>query len=244
MNNEKRSGKLYLVSAGIGDPENLTLKAINIIKQADLLLAMPFVAEMLNDILAIDVEIIDAGHGLFMPLARQGRDTDVEIDTKEDKVRHMIRQAVEKGQTVVVVEFGDPALFGPQIGYLDEFRDLSPKVIPGVSSFNAANALLSQAVLSGENQRLLLTSIHGLESYEGSISEQLVLFTMRMEIPQLSEKLLEHYAPDTQVALVFYAGFKEREEVHYTPLSQLADLPSKLNIPWECLVYVGNLKEV
>lgn len=243
-NKNTKQGSLFLVSTGIGDPENITLKALNTIRQANLILAMPFVQKQIEPYFPENVEIMDAGHGLFTPLARCD-DTKIEhVEKTENEVRHRIRQVIKSGGCVVVAEFGDPTLFGPQIGYMSEFDDLNPTIISGISSFNAANALLKQSILQTMNSNLMLSSVKAIQTYQGKMPDVLVLFTMRLEMESLINYLSEHYQPDTQVALVFNAGFTEKQQVVYTSLSSLMQTVDSLDIPWECLIYIGKLQNI
>ncbi len=231
-------GQLFLVSAGIGDADNLTLRALKTIQRADLILAMPFVEKQLAEHFPEGVEILDAGHGLFTHLARSGADC-TEIEKREAHIRHRVRHAISEGLCVVVVEFGDPTLFGPQVGYLEEFHDLRPIILPGISSFNAANALLAQPLLHGSSQRLMMTTVGGIKDYAGIPPDVLVLFTMRLNIDELCSQLLKLYTLDTPVALVLSAGFSEHERVMHLTLGSFRDQGSSLELPWACLIYVG-----
>lgn len=240
---ESTHGKLVLVSAGIGDDDNITLKGLKAIQNADLILAMPFVERQLQKHLPRGIPILDAGHGLFSSLGRRG-DNQLKTKYQEDQIRHRIREAIAKGLSVVVVEFGDPTLFGPQSGYLTEFRDLKPTVIPGISSFNAANALLGQSLLHDTQQRLLMTTAHGLADYKGTLPDILVLFTMQLEIPQLSQLLLSLYPGETPVVLIFHAGFSANQKRIHLQLNALANISNRLDIPWECMIYVGAIDDI
>ncbi len=241
----KADGELFLASAGIGDVGNLTLKVLQTVQRADLILAMPFVTRQLAEYLPEGVEILDPGHGLFTPLARIGAARSggdpAQVEQQETSVRQRVREAVAAGKCVVVVEFGDPALFGPQVGYLEEFRDLEPVVLPGISCFNAANALLRQPLLHGGSERLMMTSVWGMEGFTGTAPDVLVLFTMQLDLPALQALLLQYYPADTAVALVFSAGFSGREQVVHLTLGTLVDDGSALDIPWDCLIYVGDI---
>ncbi len=237
-------GELYLVSAGIGDAENITLKALHVIQRADLILAMPFVQQQLSEYLPAGVEVIDPGHGLFTELAKRGNKTALDISRAEQEIREHIRQAVARGECVAVLEFGDPTLFGPQSGYLTEFADLNPLVIAGISSFNAANAVLAESLLGDQNRTMLLSGIHGLDDIGVDLPDVLVLFTMRMQLPELSEKLLSLYTPHTLVNLVFFAGFAATQQSIAIPLHKLATLENELDIPWECLMYIHKNKTI
>ena len=240
---EKPCGKLYLVSAGIGDAENMTIKALKIIQKADLLLAMPFVHQQLSELLPKGVPLLDPGHGLFTPHVPSFGDPKA-IARQEEEIRTQIRHYVDSGQSVVLIEFGDPLLLGPQIGYLEEFRDLKPEILPGISCFNAANAQLCQPVLGGKNRQLMMSTLEGLNNWQGTLPDMLVLFTMQLELPQLSHRLRALYPGDTMLALVCHAGFSQHQQVHYLCLEQLEAVASGLNIPWECLIYVGNIDAI
>jgi siroheme synthase len=237
------AGELFLVSAGIGDADNLTLKVLKTVQRADLVFAMQFVAQQLADYLPEGVEVINPGHGLFTPLARNDGDP-VQIKQHEESIRQQVRSAVAAGKCVVVVEFGDPTLFGPQVGYLEEFRNLKPVVLPGISSFNAANALLCQPLLHRGSQRLMMTTVWGMEGFTGTPPDVLVLFTMKLELLALSDLLLQHYPAETAVALVFAAGFTGKEQVVHLNLDRLAEDGAALDIPWACLIYVGAINAV
>lgn len=151
-----KAGQLYLVSAGIGDAENITLKAYNILKMADVVIAMPMVSQVFEELLS-DKQLLDAGHGLFTDLAKRGLNAEalVQLQQKEAALAQQLRGFWAEGKTIVVLEMGDPCIFGPQVGYLKAFKDLKPTVIPGISSFNAANALLAQPLLA-QGKRLQL----------------------------------------------------------------------------------------
>ena len=70
---------------------------------------------------------------------------------KRTKLISGIRSAIAAGKTVAVLGSGDLLIYGgPYRWYLQEFADVNPRVIPGVSCFNAANAALRKDVASGK----------------------------------------------------------------------------------------------
>lgn len=244
MKDTKKAGLFSLVSAGIGDSDNLTLKAIRAIESADVVIAMPFVQRQTEFFYKEGVQVFDAGHGLFSELSRRGKDNTQQIEEHENTIREVVYKSIREGLNVTVIEFGDPTLFGPQVGYLKEFSHLNPVIIPGISSFNAANVMLRQPLLNSESQTLMLSSVNAIQKYKINPPSVLVLFTMKMEIERMVEALLELYVPDTQVALAFNAGFTEKQKIVYVKLKNLVATSSEIDIPWECLVYVGNIKEM
>ncbi|MCB5163177.1 SAM-dependent methyltransferase [Marinomonas algarum] len=243
-NSTHQMGRLHLVSAGIGDSDNLTLKAVHVIQEADVVIAMQFVQRQTESYYKECVQVFDAGHGLFTELSRRGNADVAKIEAQENKIRDVIHQSVQCGLNVAVIEFGDPTLYGPQVGYLKEFSELKPIIVPGISSFNAANAMLRQSLLNSQSQTLMLSSVSAIQQYKVNPPSVLVLFTMKMEIEKMVEALLELYVPETQVALAFNAGFTTKQQTIYVKLRDLVEESNKIDIPWECLVYVGNIKEM
>ena len=240
MKEKSKKGKLYLVSAGIGDLENMTLRAHKIVTNADIVLAMEFVRKQYEQIL-VGKEVHDAGHGLFTNIEKgSGAYGD------KDKIRSVVRGGVLEGKIVVVLDFGDPVLYGPQSGYLKEFADLNPEVVPGLSSFNAASAALGREITGGYDRAVVISE--AMNSQEGddrleklaATGSTLVLLTMRMDIDKVVFQLKKHLPEDTPAAVVCSAGFKDKERVLKTTLGSLAKCIRLEEPSWDYILYIGD----
>lgn len=240
MSKQIDPGKLYLVSAGIGDPDNMTLRAHKIVTNADIVLAMKFIREQYAALLE-GKDVYDAGHGLFTNL----EEGDGAYGDK-DKIRAVIRDGILAGQTVVVLDFGDPVLYGPHSGYLKEFADLNPEVIPGISSFNAANSALGREISGGYNRAVVISEAMGNQNDDDRLEKlaatgsTLVLFTMLMDVDKIVSRLKKHLPGDTPAAVVCCAGFKEKQNVVLTDLDSLAQRIKDEKPSWDYLVYIGD----
>ena len=96
----KRAGKAYLVGAGPGDPELLTLKAVKAIRAADVMLVDDLVS---NEVLAFaraDARIIYVGK-------RGGCKS-----TPQEFIERLMIAEAKQGRTVVRLKGGDPFVFG------------------------------------------------------------------------------------------------------------------------------------
>jgi len=261
----KQSGHLYLVSIGIGDPDNITVRAQKILAESDIVFGMESVRERHADLLQ-GKEIYEAGHGLFRQMPprpsndAEGSDQDERAERRrryeekraerEAQARKIIREAVEAGKQVAVIDYGDPTIYGPQTGYLSEFADLDPVVIPGVSSFNAANAALGRGITQGEHSRsVILTRTPGGPERENRLDtleklaesrSTLVFFTMRSKLPEVVERLKGSYPGDTPIAIVSHAGYAEREQVMVATLDTVLEQAGDAELPFEHLIYVGD----
>ena len=76
-----------------------------------------------------------------------------------------------------------------------------------------------------------------------ALQSTMVLFTMRTEFDKFIQGLSKHYAADTPVAVVFSAGFAEKEKVVQGTLATIADQLGRGKLPFEHLLYVGDFLE-
>lgn len=149
------SGKLYGVGVGPGDPELLTLKAIRIIKEADVL-AVPGKQKEGSTAYGIVKQAIhemDAKEmiGIPMPMTKE------EVCLKEShrKGAEEIIRYLEMGKTVAFLTLGDPTIYSTYI-YLHKRiveSGYEAEIINGIPSFCAAAAKLNQGLV--EKSQLL-----------------------------------------------------------------------------------------
>lgn len=237
------SGTLTLVSMGTGDPENMTLRAHKAIEAGDLFFSMG--GKSPHPELTRGKPVYNAEHGLFGDGGARPRISSEEAEELRAENRSIIRQAVGAGKNVVILENGDPAIFGPQIGYMQEFSDLDPHIVPGLSSFNAANAALMSSVVSGKAGAVMLTSgrLNGGrgEFLARAINDgvTMALFMVR-DLDAFVGTLRNHKVPDSMpVAIVANAGSLEKEKVVRATLGTLKEKFSKGKIgPY--LLYIGD----
>jgi precorrin-4 methylase len=252
---EASNTRLYLVSVGNGDQDNITLRAINTIKDS----AIIFCDKRIRDKFAILLqgkEIHDTGFGIFgiygknPEEAKKNKRFNYEEKVKElNEINAIIRQAVKEGKTVSVLDSGDPTIYGPNMWYMEAFEDLNPEIVPGISCFNAANAALKKGVTSGKKAHsVILTASFGKEEYTGADSIEklaanqatMVFFTMFLNMEEVVKKLRVHYPPETPIAIVLYAGYKEKGNVIRGTLDTILEKTKGEKLPHEHLIYVGD----
>jgi uroporphyrin-III C-methyltransferase/precorrin-2 dehydrogenase/sirohydrochlorin ferrochelatase len=127
------AGHVYLVGAGPGDPELLTLKALRILGQADVVLH--------DDLLTPDIlELIPATARVECVGKRHSSRADLQI-TQEDINRRLCEYAAG-GQTVVRLKGGDGAIFGRASEEMDALRaaGIPFSIVPGVTAASGAAA--------------------------------------------------------------------------------------------------------
>lgn len=117
-------GKVYLVGAGPGDPGLLTIKAVQVLAQADVVVYDHLVADAILDRLPDRAERIYAGK-------EAGAHT-----MNQDLINALLEERARRGQLIVRLKGGDPFLFGrggEEAEYLSE-RGVAFEVVPGVTS--------------------------------------------------------------------------------------------------------------
>ncbi|HET9467663.1 MAG TPA: siroheme synthase CysG [Vicinamibacterales bacterium] len=126
----KSTGMVYLVGAGPGDPELLTLKALRILGQADVVLhddlLTPEILELIPS--AARVECVGKRHN--------------ERQVTQQEINRRLCEYAAAGQTVVRLKGGDGAIFGRAGEEMDALRaaGISFAIVPGVTAASGAAA--------------------------------------------------------------------------------------------------------
>jgi len=125
------SGKVYLVGAGPGDPELLTLKALRLIRQADAVLHDDLVSPQILTLVSRTAQLHDVGK-------RAGQKS-----TPQEAIHFLMIELAQQGLNVVRLKGGDPLVFGRAGEEMEALRraGIEFEIIPGVTAaFTAAAA--------------------------------------------------------------------------------------------------------
>lgn len=127
-----KTGKVFLVGAGPGDPDLLTLKAARLLGEADLLLHDDLVPEQIIALAATRAKIVPVGK-------RCGR-----ASITQTAINDLMIEGARSGRTVVRLKSGDPLLFGRAGEEIDALRDAGIlfEVVAGVTAASAAAAAI------------------------------------------------------------------------------------------------------
>ncbi len=149
-------GRVYLVGAGPGDPELLTLKGVRALKDADVILTDFLVGDGVLDHARREAEIICVGKA-------KGRHS-----RSQAEINAMIVSLASQGKTVVRLKGGDPFLFGRGGEEVDTLRasGIACEVIPGVTAATAAAASV-QIPLTQRDLSRSVTFISGHAAGDG-----------------------------------------------------------------------------
>jgi uroporphyrin-III C-methyltransferase len=143
------NGKVYLVGAGPGDPELLTLKALRILRQADVVLHDDLVSPQILSHVPKKASIYDVGK-------RSGQKS-----TRQEAIHFLMIELARQGLEVVRLKGGDPLIYGRAGEEIQALREagIEFEVVPGVTSVLAAAAAaeISLTMRSTASSLLIMT---------------------------------------------------------------------------------------
>jgi len=206
---------VYIVGAGPGDPDLLTLKAYKLLAQADVILfADSLVPRQVLQGVRAEAEIIRTAHRTL------------------EEILPLMVDRVRSGRSVVRLHSGDPCLYGAVQEQMQALlnAEIPFEVIPGISAFQAAAARLRVELTVPELvQTIILTRVSGrtqvpaaeelatLAAHQAS----LCLYLSARHVETAQAQLMQHYNPETPVAVCFRLGWPD-EKIWLVPLQEMA----------------------
>lgn len=220
---------VYFVGAGPGDPELITVKGMNLLRRADVLV---YAGSLVNP------ELIGQSNA---PIRMDSWGMEL-----SEIVSEMERHA-RSGKTVVRLHSGDPSLFGAIIEQISELRKhgISAEIVPGVSSLFAAAAVLQiELVLNGVTDALVITRPSGKTLDHDHIPElsgfgaTMAVFLGTDRFEEVTKKLT--CPPDTPAAVVYHASWNDQKLIRGT-VADIAQKARDAGIEKTALLIVGNV---
>ena len=224
---------VYIVGAGSGAADLITLRGMRQLEQADVVI---YAGSLVNP------ELLS----YTSPHCKRYNSAKMTLE----EVLAVIEEAHRAGKTVVRLHTGDPCLYGAireQMDALDAMG-IPYDTTPGVSSFCGAAAAGVEYTLPGVSQSVIITRMAGRTPVpEGesiaSLAQHgatMVVFLSAGMLEGLSAQLLKGaYTPDTPAALVYKATWPEEKVVRCT-VGTLAQAGREHHISKTALVLVGD----
>ncbi|MGF1723768.1 precorrin-2 C(20)-methyltransferase [Photobacterium nomapromontoriensis] len=198
MNSHQATGQLFAVGVGTGDSELLTLKAVRLLQEADVI-AIPeknkgqadsFAWQIVTG--AVPEESLSAEMCfLHFPMTR---DASLNVPAWRQAAMQ-IAQFVADGKRVVFVTEGDPSVFSTWAYVQEELREimpqLEPEIIPGITSITAIPSQTKIPLADGQERFCVVPATYGMECLPRLIEEfdTIMLIKAGRVIPALTAML-------------------------------------------------------
>ncbi len=225
---------VFLVGAGPGDPELLTVKAHRLLRQADVVLHDDLVSRDILEIVRADAVIINVGKRCGNKLVTQGQ------------IHALMILFASTGQTVVRLKSGDPLLFGRAAEEMEEMAaaHVDYEIVPGITAALAAAATARIPLTDRKTcSSLIFTTGHhcaGQQKQDWSriahSDATLAIYMPGSDYARLTHELImAGLASDTPCMVISCVAAKD-QQVYRSTLIQIAEFPA---LPAPSLFLIG-----
>jgi len=230
------AGEVYLIGAGPGDPDLLTLRALQLLQQADVILYDRLVPEAILERARRDAERIFVGKESGGHPGRQG------------EIEELLVELARAGKRVARLKGGDPFVFGrggEEVEALTR-HGIPWRVVPGITAALGA-AAGSGIPLTHRDHAHSVTLVSGHAATDNSLDwralarcKQTVVFYMGVaQLPHIVARLRAAGAPaDRPAALIERASLPE-QRVLRSSLMEIASVALRERVAAPALLIVG-----
>ena len=225
---------VHFVGAGSGAKDLITVRGMNLLKNADVII---YAGSLVNpELLEYAEDSCEIYNSAYMTL---------------EEIIDVIKTADSENKDIVRLHTGDSSIYGAireQIEQLNSY-DISWDICPGVSSFLAAAAAAGcEYTVPGISQSLIITRMEGRTPVPAKESIQsfaahnatMVIFLSTGMLEELSRRLLEGgYREDTPAAIVYKATWPDEKKFVCT-VGTLAKTAAENNITKTALMIIGD----
>jgi uroporphyrin-III C-methyltransferase len=228
-------GKVYLIGAGPGDPELLTLKAARLLASADVVLHDALVSDAVLAKISPAAELINVGKRAGHKLLTQ------------KEINALLVSYGRARPVVVRLKGGDPTIFGRAGEEIEALRaaGIEYEIVPGISAAlgAAAAAGISLTDRRVASQILLTTFSRGIDGSAmdwGSVTSTttLVLYMPGADYPEVSERLIAGGLPADIPCVIISHATDSQQQVRWSSVARLA---GEGRLPAPALLIVGRV---
>jgi uroporphyrin-III C-methyltransferase len=216
-------GKVYLVGAGPGDPELLTLKALRLLRTAGAVLHDDLVAPEILNLIPPTAQVHNVGKRCGKKKILQG------------EINFLMVALAESGVNVVRLKSGDPLIFGRAGEEIDTLRraNLLYEIVPGVTSALAA-AAVAQIPLT---HRRTSSSVVFITAHQAAGSSEanwnklagsgatLVIYMPGQNHSEIAEKLIAAGLESKTPCAIISRASTRHQRTHRTTIAELTRAP-------------------
>jgi uroporphyrin-III C-methyltransferase len=228
-------GRVYLIGAGPGDPELLTVKGARLLSRANIVLHDSLVSREVLQLVARDAEVIDVGKRCGQKLLTQ------------DEINSLLISAAKKYEVVIRLKGGDPLIFGRAGEEMEALRKAGVNfdIVPGITAAlgAAAAAGVSLTDRRAASQVVISTFSRGTEGAQmdwGAITSTttLALYMPGPDYGEVAHRLREGGLPDDLPCVIVSNATGAAQQIRWSSIARLA---YEEKLPAPALIIVGRV---
>ena len=232
-------GEVYLVGAGPGDSDLLTLRALRLMYQADVVLYDRLVSHQVLDKVRPDAEFISVGK------------SESQHTVEQHKINEMLVFYANKGNKVLRLKGGDPFIFGrggEEIEELSKFN-IPFQVVPGVTAASGCGSYAGIPLTHRDHsQSVRFLTGHLKEGkleleWDNLINKQetLVFYMGLLSLQTICDELISHgSSPDTPIAAI-EQGTMPNQRVVTSTLEKITPIVTRLDLKSPTMLIIGDV---
>ncbi len=235
-------GKVYLIGAGPGDPDLLTLKAYKIIKKSDVVLYDRLIDKSILKKIPKGIKKILVGKS-------PGEDSDI----LQNKINELIEKYYNEGKIVVRLKSGDPFLFGrggEELEFMKQ-RNIDFEVIPGITSaigvptyiklpLTHRNYSSSVMIIPGHLKRNNVINWEIVSKFDGTI----VILMGISNIEEIMNNLISHGKDENTPVCVIHYGTTKKQKIVKGNLKNIVEIVKKNKIKAPGIIVIGKVVDL
>ena len=238
------TGKVYLVGAGPGDPKLITLRAVELIKKADVVLYDRLVSKKILAMIPKRCKSIYVGRAV-------GDDT-----THQDSTNELMVKYAKLKKTVVRLKGGDPIIFGrggEEAEFLKSFKikyEIIPGITSGIGSATYAGIPLthrqfasSVVFVTGHEDPEKKTEVVKWKKLAKSV-DTIVIMMGLSRIEEISKKLIEGGMDKTTPVAVIQNGTTTKQKMIKGTISNISNKIKRNKIRPPTNIIIGRVVDL
>ena len=233
------SGRVYLVGAGPGDPELLTLRAVRLLQQTEVIVYDHLVSAAVLDFVSPTAERIYAGK-------RRNEHT-----LRQEQINALLVKLGSEGKHVVRLKGGDPFIFGRGGEELQALaaHGIAFEVVPGVTAASGVSSYAGIPLTHRDYAQSCLFVTGHLKDGTADldwpslvrVNQTVVIYMGLSGLSEICHQMMRHGAPSSLPIAVVQDGSIATQRVVTGTLADMPERVARAGLKSPCLTIIGHV---